>query len=255
MTRPVEVSMRGAAMVAVAMTMMVGCVHTLGRPPTEADLQNDGTLEAQDELYKRYSVTLERGLIKRPGASPELVQNIDKLVDIDFVDAPAWSDDAYNYLSTTEDGAEALETPAVAFDQFNNNGVAPALLLGVGAAVGLVGGVTTWFIPTTLRDGINNTEIASLTLLGAGGMGAGIVLGALLAGTYGLLGPALSGPLATPAYRVAVRAFNDDLEARIAAGATGVEATAQEAPTPAPTPTPVVEETAPSPSPTANAVP
>jgi protein-disulfide isomerase len=197
--------------------MSVGCIHTLGRPPSDVDLYSDGSEAGQEQAYRRYEVVLDRGMVRRPGISAEGLRATDG-IEVDYVDAPAWSDDAYNYLSSSDEAAAALENPAVAFDQFNNNGLAPALLLGVGAAVGVVGGAVTWFIPTGVSDGLTQDEVSSLALLSAGGMVSGVVLGAVVGTAYGLLGPALSGPLATPSYRAATRAFNDDLDVRVDEG-------------------------------------
>ncbi len=193
-----------------------GCAFSaLGRGPADVELQNDGSDAAQAELMQAYGVVYERGLIRRPGADPAAVAADIHVSRVDDVSSPAWSDDAFNYLSTSDDAAAVLEHPAVGFDQFAHSGTGEVVIIGSGMSIGLVAGAISWFVPTTVADGIDADEQSQLYLATSGGFLAGISLGVIVAAAYTYLVPAVSVPFATPLYRKAARAFNDELEERV----------------------------------------
>jgi hypothetical protein len=197
-----------------------GCAHnTLGRTPDEIDLKNDGGDEVQSRIYRTYEVVYERGALRRPGADPATVAAEVHVPRVDDVSSPAWSDDAYNYLSGSDEAATILEHPAVAFDEFAHSGNGELVILGLGVGTGAIGGAISWFVPTTVRDGISAAESNQLALDIGAGLGAGAALGLVVAAAYTYIVPAVATPLAAPHYRAAARAFNDELDARINEGA------------------------------------
>jgi hypothetical protein len=211
-----------AAWVVIGSQFLSGCaVLSLGRRPDEFDLKNDGSEEAQTALFRRYEVVYERGVVRRPGADPVAVAAEVHRPVIDDVASPAWSDDAYNYLATSEEAAELLSDPAVAFDGFAHSGNGELVILGLGTTVGALGGALSWFIPTTLRDGVTPDEFNGFLLNTGAGFAAGVGLGVVVAAAYTYTVPAMSTPLAAVHYRAAVRAFNDELEQRIVEASPG----------------------------------
>ena len=239
----------------LATGLETGCaINALGRGPGEMDLQNDGSDDAQSDLVRKYEVVYDRGFIRRPGADPAAVAAEIHVGAVDDVSAPAWSDDAFNYLSSSDAAAAIMESPSVGFDQFAHSGTGETVIIGTGIGAGIVGGAITWFIPTTVADGINASEQAELFYAVGGGFGAGFTLGVIVAAAYTYIVPAVSTPFATPLYRKAARAFNDDLEDSIVdaaphgdppaapepsepAPATTEPAPSTDTPTPVPTPT------------------
>ena len=208
------------ALVVVAGALGSGCAYnTLGRGPDDLDLKNDGTDEAQAALYRNYEVVYERGTLRRPGADPAAVAADIHVDAVDDVSSPAWSDAAYNYLSVSDDAATILEHPAVAFDEFAHSGNGELVILGLGAGTGLIGGAISWFVPTTVRDGVSAAETNQLALDASAGLFAGMGLGLVVAAAYTYIVPAVTTPMAATQYRAAVRAFNDELDERLAAAA------------------------------------
>ena len=206
-----------ALVVAIA-ALGPGCaLNTLGRGPDDLDLKNDGSDEAQPALYRNYEVVYERGILRRPGADPDAVAADIHVDAVDDVSSPAWSDAAYNYLSASDDAAAVLEHPAVAFDEFAHSGNGELVILGLGAGTGLIGGAISWFVPTTVRDGVSAAETNQLALDASAGLFAGMGLGLVVAAAYTYIVPAVTTPMAATQYRAAVRAFNDELDERIAA--------------------------------------
>lgn len=213
-----------AATTFVVSTLFGGCAinNALGLAPSDLDLQNDGSDVAQSKLVQQSEVVYERGSIRRPGADPLLIAAELHVASIDDVSAAAWSDDAYNYLSNSDEAAAVLEHPAVGFDQFAHSSTGEAVLLGSGLGLGMVGGAIAWFVPTKVTDGINRKEQGELQLAVGGGIFAGVVLGIISSAAYTYIVPAMSTPFATPIYRKAARAFNEELEQRVvAAGPQG----------------------------------
>jgi hypothetical protein len=216
-SRPVR-GLALALVLAAAGSGSGGCAfHALGRAPDDLDLQNDGSAAAQSQLYRTYEVVYDNGLIRRPGADPARVAADIHVPKVDDVSTRAWSDDAFNYLSTSDAAAELMEDPAVAFDEFAHSGNGELVLIGLGIGAGLVGGGVTWFVPTTVRDGVSDEEMSQLYLDVSAGFFAGATLGLLVSAAYTYIVPAVTTPLAAPKYRAAARAFNDDLDARITA--------------------------------------
>ena len=208
------------ALVVVTALFSPGCaINTLGRGPDDVDLKNDGSEEAQAGIYRNYEVVYERGVLRRPGADPAAVAADIHVRSVDDVSSPAWSDAAYNYLSSSDDAAAVLEHPAVAFDEFAHSGNGELVILGLGAGSGLIGGAVTWFVPTTVRDGVSPEETNQLMLDASAGLVAGAGLGLVVAAAYTYIVPAVTTPLAAAQYRAAVRAFNDELDERIVDGA------------------------------------
>jgi hypothetical protein len=218
----------------VAVVLAVGAVapgcaiNTLGRGPDDIDLKNDGSDEAQAALYRNYEVVYERGMLRRPGADPVAVAADIHVRSVDDVSSPAWSDAAYNYLSVSDDAAEVLEHPSVAFDEFAHSGNGELVIIGVGAGTGLIGGAIAWFVPTTVRDGLSAEETNQLALDASAGLMAGFGLGVVVAAAYTYIVPAVTTPMAASQYRAAVRAFNDDLDERIAGGGPAAAAGAKD---------------------------
>lgn len=197
----------------------IGCVTTgLGQGPTDQDLANDGSVEQQLELYRAYEVSYDSHTFRRPGADPAAVSaQIHR--NVDSVTAVAWSDDAFNYLSSSSRAAEYMEDPAVAFDAFAHSGMGETVLVGTGFGGGLAAGAIAWFINTTVRDGVSNQEMTDLWTTSSTGFFLGGFLGIIVAGAYTYIVPNVSTPFAVPLYRKAARAFNEDLEDRVLAGA------------------------------------
>jgi hypothetical protein len=197
----------------------VGCVTTgLGQGPTDQDLENDGSVEQQLEMFRTYEVTYDTGTFRRPGADPAAVSEVIHK-KVDSVAAVAWSDDAFNYLSSSPRAAEVMEDPAVAFDAFAHSGMGETVLVGTGFGGGLAAGAIAWFINTTVRDGVNDVEMTDLWTTSSTGFFLGGFLGIIVAGAYTYIVPNVSTPFAVPLYRKAARAFNEDLEDRVLAGA------------------------------------
>ncbi len=208
---------------AVAVTQ--GCVTTvLGQGPTDRDLRNDGSPEAQDGLYRHYEVVYDQQVFRRPGVAPDVVAQELGLQHVDDVSAFAFSDDAFNYLSASQRATELMEHPAVGFDAFAKSGQGQLIILGTGIGVGGVAGGVAWFARTTLRDGLTDGEANDLWLSAGGGFVVGAVLGAIVSAAYTYIVPVLSTPLATPLYRQAARAFNEDLDERLRAAAPAGDA-------------------------------
>jgi hypothetical protein len=209
-----------AVAVVVSSSALTGCVTTaLGRSPTDHDLRNDGSPEAQDGLFRAYEVVYDEHVFRRPGVAPELIAQELHLEAVDDVAAVAWSDDAFNYLSSSPAAADLMEHPAVSFDAFAHSGQGQTAIVGVGIGAGVIAGGVSWFARTTLRDGMSADETNDLWVTTAGGLIVGTVLGGLVASAYSYILPAISAPLATPLYRQAARAFNEDLDDRLLDGA------------------------------------
>ncbi len=208
------------ALALVGTVMSTGCVTTvLGQGPTDQDLANNGDVNEQLDLYRNYEVVYERGQLKRPGADPAAVAAEAQLSHIDAVAAPAYSDDAFNYLSSSKAAAEYMDHPAVAFDGFARSGMGETVILGVSVGGGIVAGGVAWFVNTTVRDGISAQEYADLSVSTGSGIFLGTLMGVIVAGAYTYIIPAISSPLAVPLYRKAASTFNEDLEDRILEGA------------------------------------
>ena len=245
--------------VALAPLALTGCVTTvLGQRPTEHDLRNDGSPEAQAGLYRTYEVIYDQQVFRRPGAVPAVVAEELNLDVVDDVSAFAFSDDAFNYLAMSERAADIMEHPAVAFDAFAKSGQGQTVIIGTGIGSGLIAGGVAWFIRTTVRDGVTENEATDLWVSAGGGFVAGAFLGVIVSAAYTYIVPAISTPFATPLYRQAARAFNEDLDRRLAEGAPAGDAPPDDAAadnveTPAPTEqqpaTPTLEPAPPAPAP------
>lgn len=201
---------------AAVVSSSVGCVTTtMGQAPTDQDLHNDGSVDEQLDLFRAYEVVYDQGNFHRPGADPEAVAKEVHLSRVDSVQAVAWSDDSFNYLSSSPRAADVLEDPAVAFDGFAHSGMGETVLIGVGFGGGLMAGSIAWFSATTVRDGVSDAEVSDLYTSAFAGLGVGGFLGLIVAGAYTYIVPSVSTPFAVPLYRKAARAFNEDLEDRV----------------------------------------
>lgn len=182
---------------------LTGCTTMsagLGQGPTMQDLENDGASDQQLALYRRYEVVYDSGTFRRPGPTGSSNQ------------AAAWSDEAFNYLSSSDRAGELMESPAIAFDTFAHSGKGETVLLGTGLTGGLATGAIAWFIQTTVRDGVSEVEFSDLWTTAGTGLLLGGFLGVIVAGAYTYIVPNVSAPFAVPLYRQAARAFNEDLE-------------------------------------------
>ena len=201
----------GFVFAAVLFALTAGCAHTLGEPPTAYDLRNDGTPESQAHLYNEYKLTYADGNFSRPS-------------HIEY-SAEATSDAALNYLLVSEPAQDELATLPVAIDQFNHSPSFYATVVGTGVSVGAALGVFAAlqagaFDQLFLSAGGNApdpvggaTTIASWTIYGIiWGLVASLPL-ALIADLT--VKPMVRG-VASSSYRNAAKAYNADLNRRIA---------------------------------------
>ena len=217
-----------------------GCVTaSLGRAPSDGALANDGSPAAMDKLQKRYALGYSNGFLTRPAASLEDVSKEVELT-VDEASAPAWSDEAADYLGTSELATDATETSAVGFDRFAHSGT-PVLILQaggvlVGATVGIVNEVATSPSNEGGIDAVNGVANAAFN-----GMFTGLILALPLVIIYQWTVPSLSASLAKPDYRKGVRAYNKELELRIRKQARGAVAPTDATPPAVAPPPPPVE--------------
>ena len=183
-----------------------GCAHdTLGAPPTDLDLRNDGAPLARSHLYRTYQVTYGDGRFRRP-SSGELT-------------AAAESDEAANYLNTSLPARAELETGAVAFDRFMHSGSLYTVTAGVGMSIGLVSGLSAT-LPLAYDAMVADRSSAPKELLGvskAAGLGAlvGVVAAIPVVWLIDLTVNPVVRSVAAADYREAANAFNADLQKRI----------------------------------------
>jgi hypothetical protein len=200
---------------------------SLGRAPLDADLTNDGSTEAQAVLLRRYRVAYDAGVIVRPDANLADV-SAEAGEEIDEASAAAHTDEAHNYLGTSDAAEQALETAAVGFDRFaQSEGYLVAG--GVPVVVGLAVGAVTGFVAAQDAADANEGFAVVSSAMGSGALiGTTLIVPAWLLYSYTV--PLLSSRVAAPDYRRAVRLFDADLEARVKAAATAPGPDAPEAP-------------------------
>lgn len=195
----------------VSMSLVLGCA-TLGSPPLDEDLITDGSPEAKAALTREYRVTYEDGSIRRPGANDPGASP----------SSQAFTDEAYNYLSTSPPSRDALDSSLfVRLDRATRTGVLPALLvlsIPVVVAAGTAGAAVYGYQAvqsSSVAPRSPSDPMVSAALFGSLGavaaLGGATACWALTSGVLYVLAPFL----ASGAYRDATAAFNDDLKARI----------------------------------------
>lgn len=208
-----------ALVVSAVLSLGVGCGTTsIGRPPTALDLQNDGSVEAQEALQRKYALAYREGWIERPGALPDVVAS-EIGVDVDEVRAPAWSDEAADHFAASEKAFEATDTALVGFHRFASSGTPPLIIEAGGVLVGTTIGVVL-AIANGAGNGDATQQVASVSDAAFAGALSGLVVSIPFVIVYDWTVPPLALALAASDYRRGVRAYNDDLAARIAKGAT-----------------------------------
>lgn len=235
-----------------------GCgTLSIGRGPTDLDLRNDGSPEAQQALQKKYALAYRPFSIERPGASTdEVAAEIEERVA--EVRTPAWSDEAADYLATSAAAEELIDTTPVSFDRFAH-GPVPTTMLFVGSV--LVG--SGLGMASAVNVGSVNAGTAVDVSWGAlNGAVGGMFFAVPLMLVYQLTVPLLSASLASSDYKRAVRTFNKDLEARIVKSADAPKpadapaaASPPMPPMPPPPPAESTSSTAPNPAPDGSATP
>jgi hypothetical protein len=194
-------------LIVLAILFSLGCAtnhQKIGKPPTDDALQNDGTPQARDNLRKKHQRVFEDGSFWRQGKSAE-----------------AHTDEAYNYLSTSDEAKELLDGPIPKVDALlsRNDSVAVA----IGALFGVVLGTSGAIVLSTAQFASNPT-VGNADFVTSGLMSG--VLGSLFSGavfalvslsvSYFVVVPVM-GTMAADDYREAAQAFNADLDARIMA--------------------------------------
>lgn len=244
-----------ATVLAPVLSLAIGCGTTsIGRGPTDFDLENDGTPAAQQSLHKKYALAYEPFSFKRPGASADIVEaEIQERVA--SVSTPAWSDEAADYIATSAPADEELESTTVSFDRFAHGPVPTTMLFVgsvlVGAGLGMAAQVNV--------GAVNGGTVADISWGALNGAVGGILFSIPLMLVYQLTVPLLSASLASADYKRSVRAFNADLEARIRRGAPKTPpappppAAAPTPPSPLDAPNPAPDPSAPMPDPAATA--
>ena len=201
-----------ALVASLVVASVTGCA-TLGSPPLDEDLITDGSPEAKAALLREYRVVYEDGSIRRPGAAdPGAAPS-----------SQAFTDEAYNYLSTSEPAREELDGSLfVRVDRATRTGVLPALLaltipivVTAGASTAAIYGYQS---VTSTGDPLRpqtSTAVGTAALYGSLGglavLGGATIFWALSSGVFYVLAPFL----ASGAYRDSTAAFNDELESRI----------------------------------------
>lgn len=230
--------MRLAVFILVALSLIsVGCSTTsIGRPPSDLDLKNDGSPEAQRALEKKYRLAYRGGLLERQGATPADVAKETGLDNVEAAAAYAWSDEAAEHFESSELASVATETPLVSFDRFANSSTPPLALQAGGVLIGAAVATTLAIVNgPAIADPVQ--QISFIADSGFSGAFIGLVVSLPLVIIYDWTVPPLSGSLASSDYRRGVRAYNVDLARRIAAAAPPEAAPALVPPPPPPPPT------------------
>ncbi len=189
---------------------------SIGRGPSDLDLANDGSAEAQAALQRKYELSLQEGMFKRPGADPvEVGAEIGERVA--QVATPAYSENAEEYLATSAPAAEIVESGLVAFDRFTHATTTVSMVwagtVGIAAAAGAASALAA------SADGFTPSDATAMVNGALAGAFAGTMLAFPVGVVYALTVEPLSSALAAGDYRKATRAFNSDLTARIKAAA------------------------------------
>ncbi len=196
-----------AALVVAGMCLSVGCVHnTLGQPPTQFELRNDGTPESKNHLYNRYKVTYADGYFSRP-------------YSLEY-SSEATSDAALNYLTDSAEAEEELATLPVALDRFHQSASFYASIVGVfmamGTAVGMYSSLSQGAFADIIAGGNQSVQGAqSLALFMVSGMAAGLIASLPILLIAEITIKPIVRSVAGPSYRASARAYNEDLSRRI----------------------------------------
>ncbi len=199
----------------VAALAATACRTTsIGLPPLDDELRNDGSAGARAALQRRYELTLEDGTIRRPGVTPTVVARETHRACAE-VSTPAYDDAAVLFVSASHVAQEHMLAPEVAVDRGVTR-IGP----GVAVATGFLSGVGLGAV-------LSLAAPASGSASGGGGlanaMSMGTALGISLMLPALILEKVLVEPVAHAAaaatYRDAVIAWNGDLAARIARAA------------------------------------
>lgn len=219
-------------LLALCLVLSTGCAtfakHQLGPPPTNADLQSDGSPGAKDRLYNEYSLEYSAGVYSRPRAAPR-VENGRRII----YSAEVESNEAITYISSSPPAAAVYQGTLLTFYRATDLGLTYVVvdlglvLLGVfgGAGTGAAIGAST----------ANPNNIGTLATFGCigGGLVALLTAAAFDAGLYYIGWPILVGA-AQNEYGAVAQAYNQDLRQRIESAALNQSATGQPGPTPPP---------------------
>jgi hypothetical protein len=218
---------------ATTLVLLTGCgTWSIGRGPADIDLVNDGSTEQQKKLRDSYELKYERGMIERPGGDKdEIAKEIGESVA--ETKTPAYSENAADYLGSSDIASDATDTAVVGFDRFAHSNVPSLGITGgcvlVGAAIGIASTV-----PNT--TGFDAGTFSVISEGAFGGAVGGLFLAVPIEFIYSLSVPLLSSALASADYKKGVRAFNKDLELRILKAGKKPDAGAATAPPPPTTP-------------------
>lgn len=198
-----------------------GCgTFSIGRPPSDLDLKNDGTADSQRALDTKYRLTFRQGNVERPGVTVEMVEKETGL-DVEQVITPSWSDEAAEHFASSADAFDATDTALVGFDRFANSGTPPLILQAGGVLVGTAVGATLAIVNplVTAPPAGAADQLAYLSNSAFTGGVTGLLISLPLVVVYDWTVPALSAALSASDYRRGVKAYNADLTKRIAKGA------------------------------------
>jgi hypothetical protein len=231
--------------------IVVGCgcgTFSIGRPPSDLDLKNDGTPEAQRALDEKYRLTFRQGYLERPGVTVEFVE-AETGLDVEQVITPSWSDEAAEHFGMSVAAFEATDTALVGFDRFANSGTPPLILQAggvlIGTTVGAALAITNPLItapPAGAADQLAYVSNSAFT-----GAFAGLLISMPLVVVYDWTVPALSAALSASDYRRGVKAYNQDLAKRIEQGAPPPSPAPVSAPVPPLPPPPPTSDEPPAP--------
>lgn len=220
---------------------LAGCGTTsIGRGPTDLDLTNDGTPEAQRALQSKYTLAYANGRVTRPGAAPDVVA-AEINTRVAEVRAPAYADEVADYLATSSSAEEVTDTAAIGFDRFAHSSTPTTMIFATSVIAGAGVGVASAVDAGRIDAG----TLSAMTWGALNGALAGVILSIPLNIIYLWTVPLVSSAIAAPDYRRGVRTFNADLGARIARGAAPV---APPAPPASASPLPAEAEAAPPPA-------
>lgn len=230
------------ALALLSVSLSVGCsTISIGRPPSELDLKNDGSPEAQRALEKKYRLAYRGGLLARQGATAADIAKETGLDNVEAAATYAWSDEAAEHFESSELALLATDTALVSFDRFANSSTPPLALQAGGVLVGAAVATTLAVVNgPAVADPVQ--RISFIADSGFSGAFIGLVVSLSLVIVYDWTVPPLSASLASSDYRRGVRAYNAELARRIAAGAPPEQAPAL---VPAPPP-PTSDEPPPS---------
>ncbi len=202
-----------SVIVVLLVTHLAGCgTLSIGRGPSEIDLANDGSVEEQARLQRKFELSLQDGMFRRPGVdATEVSAEIGERVA--QVATPAYSENAEEYLATSAPAAEIADSGLVAFDRFTHATTTVSLVwagtVGISAAAGAASALAA------TADGFTPSDASAMLNGALAGALAGTMLALPVGVLYALTVEPLSSALAAGDYRKATRTFNADLTTRI----------------------------------------